>query len=575
MLKLSIITWDPGFRESFHTIESFQNIVNPGQESWDFTWVNGGENANPLLSRLIERSNNFKLLNFSDEDTWHVGRMLNAGAKSTNGDWLLFIDGDILVSEDFILKCQELMTQGSNIVYYGRRIDEKPENHTTSFRWNWEAISKFGSPQPEYNCGACLLVSRSLFERVKGYEEHSAFRGAGAISRELNARIINTGTPISWHKELRVYHPWHPGTLPKIDEKQRIQQFIIDRKIQNTSLRADKNETESFLSDYHGLNTKRRYPRFVRNLASSFHKFNVARKYSSNTSIFKKPIFILSAPRSGSSYLHSGMLLGNGIIGCKQETDIAWWNTFSPIRKNLLSPSDFISPEEATHEQRGKLKAELLRLLRSEGIRTNKLTRGRYLEKTIANTLRSKALLNLFPQASLLLLTRDPWDVICSMRMGWLEKSFTRPYAKLTTGLNWNFPVPPIDQQPSTIEDACISSLECFTAVLLKLSTQNRNLLIKYEELISCPDLIFTKINAHLQIKQEKELTEYIRKSPRSYSSTSDPSKHKWENDYQYFKPFADRINVLCEQFGYKTRFQNDTTRNRSNSIAATEIIDS
>ena len=58
-----------------------------------------------------------------------------------------------------------------------------------------------------------VSVRRRWLERVNGYEEDPLFAGLSANARDLFTRLTNLGLHIRWHPAVRVYHPWHPGTL--------------------------------------------------------------------------------------------------------------------------------------------------------------------------------------------------------------------------------------------------------------------------------------------------------------------------------------------------------------------------
>ena len=61
-MKISVVTWDASFRESFHTVDSFGQQNFP-KNSYEFIWVDYYDNKNPILLNTINKYSNFRLLN--------------------------------------------------------------------------------------------------------------------------------------------------------------------------------------------------------------------------------------------------------------------------------------------------------------------------------------------------------------------------------------------------------------------------------------------------------------------------------------------------------------------------------
>ena len=92
----------------------------------------------------------------------------NFGAKKTNGEYLLFLDADMAVSQDVITDCVRLISSDSKIGAIA--IPEQPI--ATNF---WEKVkafersfySDFGDPDTD----AARFFPKKLFQKVGGYDE--------------------------------------------------------------------------------------------------------------------------------------------------------------------------------------------------------------------------------------------------------------------------------------------------------------------------------------------------------------------------------------------------------------------
>lgn len=139
------------------------------------------------LSRSIELCNKecqvVVVDNGSEDDTGHVathagvslvyeprpgiGIARNAGARAADGDFLLFIDADVITSR-FALRVMVEAIEQEDLKLGGLRAIYSPRKLSSWFicaYWDWRR-SKGGAPQ-----GVAQFVARNIFEAVGGYDE--------------------------------------------------------------------------------------------------------------------------------------------------------------------------------------------------------------------------------------------------------------------------------------------------------------------------------------------------------------------------------------------------------------------
>jgi len=229
---ITVITWDAGFRESFHTADCF-NIQTLPRSEYEFIWVEYFSDIDSRISDKLKRFPNARSLCYGGTAPWHLGRAINSAAKVARGDILVITDGDILVSPDFLNEIRAAHQTSEDTVIYCRRWDEpKPIKPGLNQTFDFEAMkSKFYLANPT-NFGGCISLRKHVLNRVGGYEEHELFAEAGAIGKELYIRLKNAGMPIVWHPELRIYHPWHEGSSPSSAE------YVEKLALQNSFINA-------------------------------------------------------------------------------------------------------------------------------------------------------------------------------------------------------------------------------------------------------------------------------------------------------------------------------------------------
>jgi hypothetical protein len=223
-LKISVITWDANFRESFHTVDFFGNQSFP-QGEYEFIWVDYYSAVNPRLREKMSRLENARIICLGGEDEWHLGKCLNEGIKQSSGKVLVICDGDIVVEPDFLDTLWGIHNKIDNLVLYFRRWDEPKSAHEPSITLHHlQEVCQLVHPS---NYGGSLTTRRECIDYVNGYEEHAIFAGPGAISMELYTRLKNAGFPVMWHPSKKIYHPWHTNSLRGTDRLKLAQQLWV------------------------------------------------------------------------------------------------------------------------------------------------------------------------------------------------------------------------------------------------------------------------------------------------------------------------------------------------------------
>jgi len=274
---VSVVTWDGGFREHFHTVDFFCKQTLPVSE-YEFVWVEYYSAICRELEEKIRCYPNAETLCLGQEGQWHLGKCLNYGVSSTSGDHLVLIDGDIAVDETFLESDLDIHARYPDTAVYYRRWDEpEPANPGLPRDKSIDFLERNCRLTNPTNYGGCLTISRSLLDSVAGYEEHSLFVEAGAGNMELYTRLRNAGIPVMWHPHTKVYHPWHSGTVPSYAmEKHKKQEWLIRQRGLNIDSLADEQQVEAYLQRYkqqrrHGMKEKSRPTAFIKSLISRLH----------------------------------------------------------------------------------------------------------------------------------------------------------------------------------------------------------------------------------------------------------------------------------------------------------------
>jgi hypothetical protein len=251
---ISVITWDAGFRESYHTVDFFSRQTL-AKDKFEFIWADYYSTIKPELAEKIEAMGNGKTFCYGGEEEWHLGQCLNAAVRESRADLIVIPDGDIVVEENFlseILRCYENKCQ--ELVIYFRRWDElKPAEDRNNEDVTLPMLRETCKLNNPTNYGGCLVISKSCFDYVQGYEEHGIFSQAGANGMELYVRLKNAGLHIMWHPTHKIYHPWHMGSYPNDSEYSRkvnLQNWLIRQRDLNVTFKSDIENVEHLILKY-------------------------------------------------------------------------------------------------------------------------------------------------------------------------------------------------------------------------------------------------------------------------------------------------------------------------------------
>jgi hypothetical protein len=233
--RISIIMVDGSFRESFHAIDFFRTQTLPPSD-FELLWVEYYDKIHPLLQAKLAMHPNFRAVALGNRGTYHSSYCFNAGILASKGEVLVIADADVVIERDFLEKVWHEHQTNDKMVMYVYRYDEPHRLHSAEI--SLENLKKTCVLKNPANYGGCLTVRKKWLLEINGYEQHPVFgTGDHANGRDVYTRLKNLGLDVRWHPQLKLYHPWHEGTL-RSALALKLQQIMIDYRALNLSTAA-------------------------------------------------------------------------------------------------------------------------------------------------------------------------------------------------------------------------------------------------------------------------------------------------------------------------------------------------
>jgi hypothetical protein len=263
-----------------------------------------------------------------------------------------------------------------------------------------------------------------------------------------------------------------------------------------------------------------------------------ANRLASKHSCLQRPVFIVAAPRSGSTLLFETLAASSRIATLGGE---AHWLVEGIPELKPGAPgvsSNRLTEANATAAVGDHIRRQLLeRLVDSDGNAVIDCTGLEFLEKTPKNSLRIPFFNRLFPQARFIFLWREPRGNVSSIIEAW--KSGKWQTYRMLEGFErpWSLLLPPgwQDLREKPLEQVAAFQWNVTNSIILDdLSDlpRERWLSVDYEGLVASPEATIQRICRRLEIEFDASLRQHLtRPLPAARHTLTPPSASKWQEN--------------------------------------------
>jgi Flp pilus assembly protein TadD len=249
----------------------------------------------------------------------------------------------------------------------------------------------------------------------------------------------------------------------------------------------------------------------------------------------RRPVFIVSAPRSGSTLLFETIAASNQIctVGDEAHWLVEDYAVLQPGAGGV--DSNRLTDQHGTDAMReGMVDKILLRLINNLGEPEPADGKRVFVEKTPKNSLRIPFFTQLFPTARFLFLWRDPRENVSSIMQAWRAGQW-QTYRQLD-GWNgpWSLLLPPGWQQLSgrSLEEVAAYQWECTNRIILddlaKLP-RDRWCALSYGDLVANPTSAMQRVMRFAELEMDAGLAQRLAAPlPQSRYTHTVPAPEKW-----------------------------------------------
>jgi hypothetical protein len=306
--------------------------------------------------------------------------------------------------------------------------------------------------------------------------------------------------------------------------------------------------------------------------ARDLHRIGLLEQDLSETAL-TQPVFIVSAPRSGSTMLFDALKKSDDLwtTGHESHALIEHATGLHPEERQWLS--NRLTGDDYTPRLRSLIAHRYAKELRNvQGVYLTGLTMAerrrpfRLLDKTPKNALRIPFLHRLFPDARFVYLYRDPAPNVSSMIEGWrCEQFVTYPHLPGWPYWPWSFLLPPEWPQlrgspPAEIAGFQWSSANTHIVNDLTALPDCSWIAVSYENLVRNPRPLLQALFRFLNCSWGKAAEEYAaRPLPLSPTTLGIPHPDKWLKHEHVIRPLLPALTAIrarAQELEGKTPFR-------------------
>lgn len=215
MVKVSVVVIAYNIEDRIEPC--LNNILNQDFSDYEVIVVDDGstdataKRAGKYPVRLIRQSNR------------GIAGARNAGADISQGEILIFLDGDCMVERNFITRMVEPLSQAQVGMTQGYIDIANPQSLMAQLIFMKARYVFHNLEYLDFSWGGCVAIRKDLFERLGRFGELIKF----VEDDDLAYRIIDQGYKIYLAKEAKFFHPFPESLWKHLVRNARTARWVV------------------------------------------------------------------------------------------------------------------------------------------------------------------------------------------------------------------------------------------------------------------------------------------------------------------------------------------------------------
>ncbi|MDI1308272.1 MAG: glycosyltransferase family 2 protein [Methylotenera sp.] len=206
--QLSIIIVN--FNTGLYTVDCIDSLFKQEDINFEIIVVDNASQDNSLV--LLRENFADRITLIESKENLGFGRANNLAANQARGEYLLLLNPDTAIENRNALKMMfEQLKNNAEIGLLGPAIDEPRKNKQVLPRYSYPSsrylkhTEKFKNLPGEiaWLLGACMLIKRSLFEEIKGFDPDYFLYGEDA---DICLKVRIAGYAIEYYDSVKITH---------------------------------------------------------------------------------------------------------------------------------------------------------------------------------------------------------------------------------------------------------------------------------------------------------------------------------------------------------------------------------
>ena len=217
-------------------------------------------------------------LSFFENDKKNVASQRNFGGKKAKGDYLIFLDADSRINENFLRKIKKFIEKNKGLVFIPyARPDKKNKIYQPLFDLA-NLFVEFSQRLPKkFSLGGSLIIEKNIFNFIGGYDESLFISEDHELVERLSrygvqAKFIkNTSVVFSLRRikkegEIRFFYKYFVAAFRRLILQEEIKKRIFDYEMGGERYNLDDRKTITEVVNNYFLKIKKLFRKVIKEL---------------------------------------------------------------------------------------------------------------------------------------------------------------------------------------------------------------------------------------------------------------------------------------------------------------------